>query len=192
VNFIHYSFSFNLSSLAFIFLRLNELLPGLASHVGAIVCANIVYHHPQTALLLIATIDDAVVLELRQEAALPAELTDLDVGFGIVAEEEVLVICICLHPGLQLRVLEQLQVGLRLEVLRLIPKEELLEVSVVPDVGVHAPARMRPLLFLAAEANCEGAHESDELLGAQIALGQSLYDETASIGLGYVLNSITF
>ena len=181
-----------MSGCAFIFLSLNELLLSLAGHVSAIGYANSLYRLFQTALLLIASIDDTMILKLGQEFTFPAKLTDFDMGFSVVAEEEVLIISICLYPVLQLHVLEQLQVSLCFEVLRLVLKQELLVVSVVKDVGIHDPACMRTLHFLAAEAKGEGTHQSNELLRAQIALGQALHNETASISLSCMLNSITF
>ena len=92
--------------LAFIFLSLNKLLFGLAKHVGTVDNANLFYPLFQTALFLIATIDNAMILKLWQEFAFPAELTDFDMGFCIVAEEEVLVISICHYPVLELHILE--------------------------------------------------------------------------------------
>ena len=115
-----------------------------------------------------------MILKLGQEFSFPANLTEFDMGFGIVTEEEVFIISICCYPVLQLHVLEQLQVSLCLVVLRLVLKQELLEVSVVEDVGIHDPACMRTLHFLAAESKGKGAHEGDELFRAQIALGQAL------------------
>ena len=51
---------------------------------------------------------------------------------------------------------------------------------------------MWSLHLLTAEAKSEGSHKGDELFWAQIALCQALHNETASIGLSLVLDSITF
>ena len=51
---------------------------------------------------------------------------------------------------------------------------------------------MRSLHLLAAETKSEGSHKGDELFRAQVALGQALHNETAIIGLGLMLDSITF
>ena len=88
--------------------------------------------------------------------------------------------------------MEQFKVGLCAEILRLIAKQKLLEVSIVEDVRIHAPARMWAFLVITAETKCERAHQSDELLWLQVCLlGEPTDDQTASVRLGRVLNDVS-
>ena len=67
-----------------------------------------------------------------------------------------------------------------------------MEVYIVENVWVLVPSSLGTLLVLSAEADCEGAHESDELLWRKIALSKSLRHKTASVRLSCMLDNITF
>jgi len=73
----------------------------------------------------------------------------------------------------------------------LVAQQELLEVGVVENVGVQGPSCGGTLLVVTTESKCEGTHESNELLGSEVCLGNTLHYETASISLSTVLNGVT-
>ena len=51
--------------------------------------------------LLVATIDDISVVKLAQQIIFMCKFTDFNVRSGPVGKEEVLILSICLNPGLQ-------------------------------------------------------------------------------------------
>ena len=112
-------------------------------------------------------------------------------SLGVVEEEKFLVLSVGLNPSLKGSVLHQLHVSLHLVILGLIFEEKLLEVGVVEDVRVHAPASVSSLLLITVEAKGERAHDGNELFGAEVTLGQALNDETASGGLSGMLDGVT-
>jgi len=78
--------------------------------------SDVLKHPSGTAFLQVATIDSAVRLELGEKVVLLATLTDLDVSLGEVAEEELFVLGVGLNPSLERSVLDELKIGITLEV----------------------------------------------------------------------------
>ena len=148
-------------------------------------------HHLEATLLLVASVDLPVRLELGEQVGLLAHLADFHVRLGIVAEEKLLVLRVGVHPALERGILQKFKVGICAEILGLIAKQKLLEISIVEDVRIHAPARMRAFLVIAAETQRERAHQRDKLLRLQVGLlGEPADNQTASVRLGRVLNDV--
>jgi len=106
--------------------------------------------------LLVTSVDGLVRFNLTNDTAV--DFADLHVSARVILEEEVLVLRVGLNPALLVLVLEQSHVSLSLEVLRLVAKEQLLEVGVVEDVRVHAPAGVETLLLESDEAKSMVTH----------------------------------
>ena len=88
-------------------------------------------------------------------------------GCRVVFEEESLVLRVSLDPTLGLRILEELEVGLGLEVVAVVSKQDLLEVGVVEHVRVHGPTALLALVVVSCKAEGVRAHQGHVLLGSQ-------------------------
>ena len=74
-------------------------------------------HHLEATLLLVASVDLPVRLELGEQVGLLAHLADFHVRLGIVAEEKLLVLRVGVHPALKRGILQKFKVGIRPEIL---------------------------------------------------------------------------
>jgi hypothetical protein len=134
----------------------------------------------------------SIIEDLTHKVILLSELTQSNVRLCVVSEEEVLVLGVRFNPVFKRGVLHELMVGLGGIVLGLLLEEKLLEVSVVEDVRVHAPACMGALPGFSVEPEGVLTHQSDKLLRRQVALCKTLYNKTTSRGLSSVLDGLVF
>ena len=139
-------------------LMLNVLFRALSKHCRGIMHAEELGHLLHATLLLVASIDLPMRLELGNQVTRLAQFADLDVCLRVVSKEEFLILSVRVHPVFQRCVLEQLEVSLCAEVLRLVSQQQLLEVRVVEDIWIHAPACVWAFLVIATETECEGSH----------------------------------
>ena len=107
----------DLSDFLFGCLDLANLLEGYSSHVSCVVLSDVLNDLLGSGLFKVSAINSTITLELREQVLLLAELTDLDVCLGIVVEEEILILSVCLNPAAQGGILHELIVSLGAEVL---------------------------------------------------------------------------
>jgi len=89
----------NLNVLGSILLCFYKLLLALSGHVGREGCAQVRKDASRSAVLHVATIDDAIGLELAQKVTLPTDFTDFNVSFCVVSEEQILILSIRFDPA---------------------------------------------------------------------------------------------
>lgn len=73
----------------------------------------------------------------------------------VVVKEQILVFCVGLNPALQGGVLNKFKVGLGAEKLGLVLQKQLLEVSIVENIGVLVPTCVGTLFVFTAETDGE-------------------------------------
>ena len=89
----------SLNVLGTILLCFYKLLLALSGHVGREGCAQVRKDTSRPAVLHVATIDNAIGLELAQKVALPTDFTDFNMSFCVVSEEQILVLCVRFDPA---------------------------------------------------------------------------------------------
>ena len=113
-------------------------------------------------VLHVATVNDVGRIKLAEQVLFLSALRHLHMCLCVVVEEEVLVLGVSLDPLLQLRVVQQLQVGLSLEIPAVMCEEHLLEVAVVEDIRVHRPAAFLALVVITGETKSVRAHQGNK------------------------------